>query len=925
LESPINDKERIQEGPVKNQERLQVTLVSHTHWDRAWYVPYQEFRIRLVRLVDRLLELLHTHPDFGVFMLDGQTSVLEDYLNVRPQRAAELQALCRSGRILVGPWYILADEFLSSPEALIRNLMWGHRMGLAYGGVMKAGYVPDGFGHIAQLPQILSGFGIQSAFFWRGVGAEGDRLGTEFEWEALDGSSVTAILMPYGYHNVSNLGFVNHWGDTSQMVFDPDLAQAQIRQALDKLAPFAHTPARLLMNGIDHAEPEPRLPEIIRRSNQELEDAHLTQGTLLDHLRRVQASEMKLPHFCGEFRWGRYSEVLQGVYSTRIYLKQANQRVETLLERYVEPLSSLGWLGGACMPDGTEDLIWLAWRTLIQSHAHDDLYGSGVDQTHRETLFRIEQAGQISETLLRGAVRALAGQIDCSGQPGLPLLVFNPLGQPRREIAIGEIELDFDDPAASGMEVVDSAGRPVPHQVLEDLGEQTWMEVFKANRKRKLRLAFQVEVPACGYQVYFARPAPLAVRPYSAPTQEGAFTASNAYHRLVIAQDGSLEIEDLQSGEHFRGLNTFEDVEDAGDEYSYASCPHTQTIRSAGRPAKIKQVQGGPCITTFRVEHSLPIPIGLDPDRQQRRAETVDISIVSEVSLFRDQPGIFITTSVDNRACDHKLSVVFPTHSNPAAAMVDESFAILPRPIDLPIAPGWVEDPTPLMHQRAFIDLSQDGRGLAVLNRGLPSVEVKRGEGGVQITLPLLRAIGWLSRSDLLTRRVTAGPIVETPEAQCLGRHRFEYAILPHSGDWQAVYPLAYAYTGSVLIARADTHEGLNLAEMNIPGDDPTQVVAVPWQREGPLPAMLSFLALEPRELVLSAVRRSADGLGLVVRAWNAGPQPVTGRLTCCKPLSEAWLTNLNEERHAPLEIIEEHDLVLPFRKGQVVTIELKF
>ena len=159
-----------------NQSTFQATLVSHTHWDRAWYCTFQEYRIRLVRLVDRLLDILERDPDFPVFMLDGQMSVLEDYLEARPERAAQLQKLCQSGRIQVGPWYVLADEFLVSPESLVRNLMIGRKMGEPYGGVMSIGYVPDGFGHIAQLPQILRGFGIDNAFFWRGMGTEGDRL-----------------------------------------------------------------------------------------------------------------------------------------------------------------------------------------------------------------------------------------------------------------------------------------------------------------------------------------------------------------------------------------------------------------------------------------------------------------------------------------------------------------------------------------------------------------------------------------------------------------------------------------------------------------------------------------------------------------------------------------------------------------------------
>ncbi len=906
---------------MENPKRFQATLVSHTHWDRAWYVPYQEFRIRLVRLVDRLLDLLRANPDFGAFMLDGQTSVLEDYLEVRPQRAAELQAFCRAGRIQIGPWYILADEFLSSPEALIRNLMWGHRMGVPYGGVMKAGYVPDGFGHIAQLPQILRGFGIDSAFFWRGMGTEGDRLGTEFEWVALDGSSVTAILMPYGYHNVSNLGYGIHWGDTSQMAFNPDLAQQQISEALERLKPWAHTQALLLMNGIDHAEPEPRLPQILARANRELADSTMTQGTLLDHLRRARAAAVDLPCFTGEFRWGRYSEVLQGVYSTRIYLKQANQRVEALLERYVEPLAAFAWLSGASVPAGTDDLIWLAWRTLIQSHAHDDLYGSGVDQTHRETLYRIEQAGQVGEALLHSTQRSLTLQVDCSRQAGMPLIVFNPLNWPRRETVIGEVAFDFDDPTPTGFTVVDGDGKRVPHQVLADLGEQVWMEVLKANRKHILRIAIQVEVPACGYRVYFLQPAP----PLEVQAVSPALSMANDYHHLAIAADGTLEIEDLHAEGRYTGLHYFEDVEDAGDEYSYALCPHSQTISTLGQPARIELLRNGPCVTTFRIEHNLPLPVGLAPDRRERSTQIINTSIVSEVSLYAGQPGVYIVTEVDNRSLDHKLSVVFPTALRPAEAMVDESFAVLTRPVDLPPSPGWVEDPTPLMHQRAFTDLSEDGSGLAVLNRGLPSVEVRPARDGTSITLPLLRSVGWLSRSDLPTRRVTAGPMVETPEAQCLGRHRFEYALLPHAGGWQAVYPAAYNYVAPLLLFRADTHEGLDLREMNLPGDDPAKVTEIPWRREGPLPESLSFLELEPQELVLSAVRRTTDGLGLLVRAYNLGAGPVAARLTCWRALAQAWRTNLNEERLSPLTVQAEHSVELPIRKGEVFTVELRF
>jgi alpha-mannosidase len=900
-----------------------VTLVSHTHWDRAWYATFQEYRIRLVRLVDRLLNLLRADPDYRVYMLDGQISVLEDYLEVRPQRAAELQAHCRSGRVQVGPWYVLADEFLVSPEALVRNLILGHRMAGPYGGVMKIGYVPDGFGHIAQLPQIFRGFGIDSAFFWRGMGAEGDRLGTEFEWAALDGSHVTTILMPFGYHNVSNLGYAIHWGDTSQMEFDWDLAQEQIARALAQLKPFAHTPALLLMNGIDHAEAEPRIPQAIARANQALPDATIHHGTLAEHLARVRDAGAALPTFSGEFRWGRYSEVLQGVYSTRIYLKQANHRVETLLERYVEPLNALAWWGGADVPDGTDDLIWTAWRYLLQSQPHDDIYGAGIDPVHRETMFRFDQAEQIGQALARNAVRYLARQADCTRQPGTPIFVYNPLNQERHEVAVGDVDFDFDDAVAGDFQIVDGAGHVVPHQVLDDR-TLLWMEVFKPNRKRRVRVAFPVVAPACGYRIYYAQAA--AAPPASAASDAWQVSdrgAANRYLSFTIAADGGLDVVDRATGHRYAGLHHFVDVEDAGDEYSYAPCRHSQSVTTRGQPARVTLVRHGPCLATFRVERTLALPVGLTEDRQHRRAETVEIPIVSEITLHREQPGLHIVTEVDNRACDHKLSALFPTNLQPDQAHVDESFAIIARDLALPPSPGWVEDPTPLMHQRAFTDLSQDGCGLAILNRGLASVEVTPARAGTEIALTLLRCVGWLSRADLSTRRVAAGPLVEAAEAQCLGRHRFEYAILPHAGDWRAVYPLAHAYVAPLLVARADTHEGLELREMNITRDDPVRVKGIPWPRGGPNPDQVSFLQVEPRELVVSALRRSQDGQGIVVRFYNVEAEAVTARVTAWQPLAAAWRTNLNEERQESLAVRDGCVVEMPVRGGEVVTVEL--
>lgn len=903
---------------LREGKRYQVTLVSHTHWDRAWYCTFQEYRVRLVRLIDHLLDILRDDPEYRVYMLDGQMSVLDDYLEARPSQAAELQAHCRSGRIQVGPWFVLADEFLVSPESLIRNLRLGRRLGEPYGGVVSLGYVPDGFGHIAQLPQILRGFGIDNAFFWRGMGVEGDRMGTEFTWCAPDGSDVTTILMPWGYHNVSNLGYAIHWGDTSQMAFDDSLAQSKIDRAIARLTPMANTSALLLMNGIDHAEPEPNIPRVIREANQRLAEVEITQGTLLDHLANVRAAAAELPEFSGEFRWGRYSEILQGVYSTRIHLKQQNHAAETRLERYVEPLTALAWLSGGEVAAGTPDLVDLAWRWLLLNHPHDDMYGCGIDEVHHEMAYRFSQSRQIGELLIRDSLRQLARQVDLTGQGGVPVIVYNPLGWQRHEGVEAVVDFEFDDPTADQFQVVSAAGELVPHQVLSD-EPAFWMEVLKANRKRRVTLLLPADAPACGYTTFYAQPVIVSQPEHTIDLLVHERGAENSLLAFSIEADGSLTVTDKTTGYTYPNLHQFYDTEDVGDAYTHCPFPQSQPVTTAGGAAvAVALVESGPLRATFAITYAFAIPAGLTADRTARSGQQVALPLRVEVSLLAGQPGLFIRTHLRNEAHDHKLTVRFPTGLRVAAAQVDESFMVAERSLALPPSAGWVEDPSPLMHQRAFTDLSDGARGFAVLNRGLPSVEV--GQDGV-IALTLLRAVGWLSRDDLWVRRIAAGPLVPTPGAQCQGDYTVEYALFPHSGDWRSVYAAAYNYNAPLLGVRADTHPGLELKEMNITRDDPALVTPIPYPRGGAFPPAHSFVTVEPPELVLSAVYRS--GSDLIVRVYNITRESVAGTLTLGIPLASAARVNMAEDLIEPLPLDAENRLSLAVAGAEVVTLRI--
>ena len=345
-------------------------LVPHTHWDREWYLPFQVFRLKLVHLLDFLSETLETDPGYGPFTLDGQTIVLEDYLSLRPERRPALEEWVRTGRVLIGPWYILPDEFLVSPEALIRNLLAGRDDCARFGGRMEVGYLPDPFGHIGQMPQILRGFGIDCAALRRGL----DDEACELWWEAPDGSRVLTAYLRDGYDNAARL-------PTAPQAFADAIAARR-----DSLSPHCATGQRLLLNGTDHQEPQPEITRLVATAWTQPDK--LILSTLPHYLQAVRAeleSGCLIPRIRGELRSPKRHHLLPGVLSSRTWIKQRNHSCETLLERWVEPFAAWAEMLGGPQQDrsvftghletprirNVQPLIRSTWRLLLQCQPHD--------------------------------------------------------------------------------------------------------------------------------------------------------------------------------------------------------------------------------------------------------------------------------------------------------------------------------------------------------------------------------------------------------------------------------------------------------------------------------------------------------------------------------------------------------------------------
>jgi len=433
----------------------ELLLVPHTHWDREWYRTHEEFRFRLVGLVDRLLDLLEHDPGYTHFTLDGQTIVLDDYLAVRPGARARIEKQVRAGRLRIGPWHVLPDEWLVSGEALIRNLRLGLRRAEAFGGAMPLGYVPDQFGHVGQLPQLFARFGFADAALWRGVGGDVTECG--FWWEAPDGSRVFTLYLPFGYSHGASLPL------------EPGALAARLGELGAALDPYAErTATRVILNGSDHLEPQAGLPRALEGAAQALPELALRLTALPEAVARVREAlaEGAAVHR-GELRSGLRAPLLPGCASARAPQKQRDFANDALLVKEVEPLAAWsGWLGGPV----DRELLAFTWGIVLENHPHDSICGCSIDAVHRQMeprFDRVAELGRLQRAQHCAELARRIGRPSPDARAGEPLAVWNPnAGGP----AWVERTLELDLPGLAPERL--RRGARVPLHLRTDAGER---------------------------------------------------------------------------------------------------------------------------------------------------------------------------------------------------------------------------------------------------------------------------------------------------------------------------------------------------------------------------------------------------------------------------------------------------------------------
>lgn len=922
--------------------RLDGHFIPNSHLDREWGLDYQQTRKLTVDFLDALLRIFEQVPEYQ-FLLDSQTVPLEDYLEVRPENREKLQEAVRQGRLSIGPWYTAPDGCCLRGESIVRNLLMGHRVAKDFGPVMKVGYTPFGFGQISQLPQIYQGFGIDTAFFYRGI-TEKNSPAAEFIWEAPDGTSVLGCrfgcaarynFYMYVWRPVLYQGrmlkerlfewreggvpfklcdaehrYDNYFLLQPKSFYDPSAIEKYFRQLIPWERRHFTTPVIPLMQGMDSSMPDPLEAELLKEIQAYLQPGERVRFSSLPEFTRALKQALKgcqLKRFTGEMRLpvedGFFTTLAGDTISNRPRQKQLSEKAEWLLERWAEPFAVLASLVGEQYPDR---YLEIAWKTLLKCHAHDTIGGCGVDAVEEDATWRLDQVCRLSTALLRSSLGVLQKQIDttaCAPEE-ITLTVFNPSPFERTEV----VQAFVDVPDTSGIvhvRLFDSDGKEADlyegHRRDTEKVIRSNTDVTTALKCHEVAVQFVAEsVPAMGYKSYVLRGGPHV--PRKIPLAQSPAALENEYLRAEFASDGTLSLLHKPSGKVYPGLHVFEDGGEAGEPWTRKPPARDKIITSRGAPAQIAIADNSHLSGTIQVRTEMMIPVGLEHDTEYhdtwRTEEEAPLVIKSFFTLRKGCPFLEVENRLENRHKNHRLRVLFPTGLKATHSAAEQPYDVVERVIPRGKNHPYRDTYNPTYPLLRFVALDDGHSGLALLSDGIREYEAMD-DPQRTLALTLIRAF----EIALCTVSYRWEHLPEMLGSQSLGAHVFRYGLFPFSGSWQDGDLLQEAERFSLPLLTGQSTR--------------TEAKALPPQK--------SFIQVSPASIQLSGLKRAENGKALILRLYNPTKRRVNARIHLGFAPRRCSVVTLEEKPSKERFNLKASGqrLTLTFPPGRIITLKI--
>ena len=878
---------------MDNNEKLQCHFISNTHWDREWRFSARRTQYMLGYMLDMLLDILDRYPDYRHFHLDSQTMPIQDYLEVYPEKKEKLQKYIQEGRIAVGPWFCLPDEFTVGSEALIRNLLLGHKIGKEMGGISKTGYSPFGWGQISQLPQIYSGFGIHFASFYRGIN-EYKAPNSEFYWESPDGTRIYAsrlakrpryniwyvVQRPVYFNQADENNRDMLWNDNNGVFklidrdwkldyqythpfyeYHSENVQARAEQAVKEQDKDWTTQHRFWSAGHDSSCPDAREVQLIKDLDAALPEADVFHSTLKEMEQGIIDNfKPDSPVLRGEMRdpytKGSVSELCGWILSARTYIKQENFDTERRLINYAEPMSVFASLSGAPYP---QNFIDLSYNYLLQNHGHDSIGACGRDVVYEDVMSRYRQSRELSMCVFERAFMDIAGDIDLKSfdRNDVAVVLFNPAPFKRTETVNMRVEIPAEWKADS-FEILDTDGEKIKYQILTTNKANAQIiqnpnDTANVLHTEQYLIAAEVkDVPAMGYKTLKIRPLYNVRATTPVTLVKTTQVMENEYLKVSFNHNGTFNVVEKETGKVFNNLGYFKDSGEIGNPWQHVAPEIDETFTTLGEQATVTLLREGEFETTYKIAMRWELPEKRAFDEKSRSEHKLPVDIESLVTLRKGAKFVEIETTINNRCEDHYLQVAFPTGIKAACADAQGQFDVVSRPIEKPDYSLYDEPPMTEHPMNSFVSINDGTNGVALLNTGLKAYEAADDEDGT-LLLSLIRAY---------PLRICVTKDMQNYSdwdkgSQCIGVNTFRYAFMPHQGNWEDANVWQESERFNLYCTAA-------------------QIAPTAHGKNG---LTHSFIELGEENLTISAIKKSEDGEGFVIRLFNPSDKTIKNKI----------------------------------------------
>ncbi len=885
-------------------------IISHTHWDREWYIPLENFRMRLVDLMDNLIEILDNDPEYR-FHLDAQTIVLDDYLEIRPNRREKLMGYVKSGKLLVGPWYVQNDFHLTSGEATVRNLLIGTKIANDFGKCMQVGYAADQFGLCSQLPQILYRYGLDNCIFGRGF-ARGE---SQFYWASEDGSKILCEHMFAWYNNAQR--FANNG----------EAALALARNRGQMCADRGKTHNYLMMNGVDHLEAQEDLTEVIAKVQPLLEeDEAFFQDTMPEYIERVKAEiaekNLELTTYTGEFRDLGAANVLTGTLASRVYLKQQNAYCQALLEKKFEPLYAANTAFG--LKDFPQEYGTYMWKVLIQNHPHDSICGCSVDAVHDHMMDRFIRVRENADDLVGRGTELWLNHVDRTGLNDRQYFVLcvNSTQRTYSGVMDAVVEIPADEDIGSFV-LTDPKGAIVPFEVVSvkpGMEKRILSPINLPGGKtvNVYTIRFrQSKLPGMTHRALLLTPAEGAL-PATVERKKAPNRMENEFLKVSINKNGTIDLTNKKTGITYAGALLMEDNVDLGTAYNYFENDGTPIITSENVRAKIVKTVD----STLRQERKISYSMKID---REHGTGKVDIEITLTLDKGNDTLGVAI--KLNNACMRHRLRVLMPTGIATDINYAGQPYDVITRTK----VSKFNDDKTHPNTDFVGIDAPDGKSGFAVFQEGLYEYEHMDGKDDGTLAITLLRAV----------HRITGGFEGEqtmaqewvTPGGECLGEQSYRLALYPYAGNHEdAAVALAAQqfmmppYTAVQGIDRNKFIGGRPFVQ----GPGMPDIFYRPMPREEIVirreESLLTVTDETVKGAMILAATKGAENMDgtLIVRLYNSTSKEIDFKVKFGHKVEWVKTTTLAEQDIAPLKVVGGNAVSYTAKPKEIVTLRVK-